>query len=209
MIVDKDGATFNPDEWEILVEEFSHTYRETLDEGYNLPEMCVARAYALFLAAVNYVANGDMINGVPNGNFSDAELTLWHYFVYSINIGKKLAGQTRILWLSRHDLTPDQMEGLKKIYGQDLTVDHWKDHIDTIDDILPSIEKADAVAAVLPMELLADLVKVCRTSGKDVLVAKAKWAPVPNPDGGEPKFAFIHDGWQRVGRLELELAPME
>ena len=72
------------------------------------------------------------------------------------------------------------------------------------------VRKADAVAAVLPPELLAELLRLAE--GKPVFIAESGRVPTgrmtENQFGQpEPEFAFVHRCWRRLLRLEIETRP--
>ena len=62
----------------------------------------------------------------------------------------------KVLWISRHEMTPEQRSDLDRITGgAELLL--WKETVTDIAKLLPLLQQADAVAAVLPPELLAEL----------------------------------------------------
>jgi len=114
---------------------------------------------------------------------------------------------TTILWLSRHEMTPDQLSELKDIYGDvdvrqsDMTVASWRDVVEAGKD-------CDVLAVVLPPAILADLTNP-RNNTKPVIRAIANRVPtgktVVNPATGkeEAQYAFQHAGWERVLRVQI------
>lgn len=62
----------------------------------------------------------------------------------------------KVLWISRHEMTQEQRSDLDRITGgAELLL--WKETVTDIAKLLPLLQQADAVAAVLPPELLAEL----------------------------------------------------
>lgn len=74
-----------------LHHEFTHTARETEQPAYML-EISTNRAAALLDSAYLYVTEGCKArHTIPNGNFSDAECSLWELFALAIRTGMELA----------------------------------------------------------------------------------------------------------------------
>ena len=111
-----------------------------------------------------------------------------------------------ILWISRHNMTADQMADLERIMGE-VRLLPWRDTVEDVADLAPLLAQADAVAAVLPPEMLSRLLALA--GDRPVLQAVSWRQPTgrmrPVPGGGEePEFAFVHRCWQQVLRLEIE-----
>ena len=114
---------------------------------------------------------------------------------------------TKILWLSRHRLTPEQVKGLYQIYGENevktfnQSVSGWKDVVEAGAD-------CDVLAVVLPPAILADLTNP-RNNQKPVIRAKSNRVPtgktITNPATGkeETEYRFEHAGWERVVKIEV------
>ena len=112
-----------------------------------------------------------------------------------------------VLWISRHEMTKEQHSDLERIVGEPIKVETYADTVRDIATLRPMICRSQVIAAVLPLELLFLLVGEARD--KPVLVAKSKRSPTGKmltlADGrSEQEFAFVHDGWDEVVRLELE-----
>ena len=120
---------------------------------------------------------------------------------------------TKILWLSRHEMTEAEVEDLKRIYGEmieikkfDQTVSGWKDVVEAGAD-------CDVLAVVLPPAILADLTNP-RNNAKPVIRAKANRVPtgrtITNPATGkeEAEYRFEHAGWERVIKIEVVTEPL-
>lgn len=112
-----------------------------------------------------------------------------------------------VLWISRHEMTADQRADLERIMGGEVNLIPWRDTVEDISCLKPLIAQADAVAAVLPPELLSQLLTLA--AGKPVLQAVSWRQPTGRtrtvPGGGsEPEFAFVHKCWQQILRLEIE-----
>ena len=112
-----------------------------------------------------------------------------------------------VLWISRHEMTDAQRADLERIMEGPVCLLPWRDTVHDLSALAPAVEQADAVAAVLPLELMARLLRLAE--GKPVLQAVSERRPTgrlrTTPEGGsEPEFAFVHRCWQQVVRLELE-----
>lgn len=112
----------------------------------------------------------------------------------------------KVLWISRHRLSEEQMAGLETICGGSFAIQWWQENVEAMRELAEAVAAADVIAAVLPLELLAELVAMA--GPRPVVIAKAKRVLVPT-DGPEPAVRFTHGGWQRIKRLELELEPAE
>ena len=113
----------------------------------------------------------------------------------------------RVLWISRHQMTREQREDLEEILGDTVVLVPWTDTVHQIEALLPMVIQADAVAAVLPVQLLALLHPYCGDrpllQSVSQRVATDTMRTLPNGQT-EPEFQFRHIGWQQIYRLELE-----
>ena len=113
----------------------------------------------------------------------------------------------RVLWISRHQMTREQREDLEEILGDTVVLVPWTDTVHQIEALLPMVIQADAVAAVLPVQLLALLRPYCGDrpllQSVSQRVATGTMRTLPNGQT-EPEFQFCHTGWQQIYRLVLE-----
>lgn len=113
----------------------------------------------------------------------------------------------RVLWISRHQMTREQREDLEEVLGDTVALVPWTDTVHQIEVLLPMVIQADAVAAVLPVQLLALLRPYCGDrpllQSVSQRVATGTMRTLPNGQT-EPEFQFCHTGWQQIYRLELE-----
>lgn len=106
---------------------------------------------------------------------------------------------TKVLWLSRHTMSAEQVADLKRIYGNDvevksadMTVNSWR----------------DVVEAGADCDILANLTNL-RNNSKPVIRAKANRVAtgktVVNPATGkeEAEYCFQHAGWEQVLKIEV------
>ena len=114
----------------------------------------------------------------------------------------------RVLWISRHQMTPLQRMDVERALQDAVQLTCWTQTVRDLAQLAPAVRAADAVAAVLPVELLAQLIRLAE--GRPVLQAVSERQPTGRmlalPDGRqEAEFAFVHRGWQQIVRLELEV----
>lgn len=114
---------------------------------------------------------------------------------------------TKILWLSRHIMTQEQIDDLTRIYGEievktlDQSVSGWE-------DVVKAGADCDVLAVVLPPAILADLTDP-RHNSKPVIKSKAiriaTGNTVFNPATGknESEYKYKHGGWERVIKIEI------
>ena len=107
----------------------------------------------------------------------------------------------QVLWVSRHTMTEDQRKDLERIMGGPVELDVWSDTVRDVEELRPRIRRADAVAAVLPTEKLAELMRI--TGRRPVLQAKSARVAtgrfMVQPGGAaEQECAFVHQGWQQI-----------
>ena len=120
----------------------------------------------------------------------------------------ELTGTHRVLWISRHTMTKEQMADLERVMGGPVELMRWTDTVDDVRALRPLVEQADAVAAVLPVEKMEDLLEIA--DGRPVLLAKSgriptgRWMPQPN-GATEREFAFRHLGWQQILQIRLRI----
>ena len=111
-----------------------------------------------------------------------------------------------VLWISRHEMTAAQLTDLERVMGGAVRLLPWRDTVYTLAPLTPLLAECDAVAAVLPPELLQELLRMA--GRKPVLRAVSGRRPTGRtsvlPDGRqEPEFAFVHQGWEQILRLEI------
>ena len=115
----------------------------------------------------------------------------------------------KVLWISRHQMTPSQLSDLERIMGDGVELVPVRETVTDLQKLAGSLRQVDAVAAVLPTELLAQLVAMANKQGIPVIQAVSERRPsgkiVTLADGRqEPEMLFVHAGWQQIVKLELE-----
>ena len=113
----------------------------------------------------------------------------------------------KILWLSRHDMTQEQIADLQRIYG-DIEIKHHTATVNSWRDVVEVGSDCDVLAVVLPPAILADLVNP-RNNTKPVIRAIANRIEtgnmIVNPATGkeEKEFKFVHAGWEKIIKIEV------
>ena len=110
-----------------------------------------------------------------------------------------------VLWISRHLMTGPQLEDLEHCLDDQVSVIQYGSTVNDVMELVPFLDCVDIVAAVLPINLLAQLVK---HTNKPVLQAKAQRIPTGNiitlADGRkEQEFQFVHSYWEQVLTVEV------
>lgn len=114
---------------------------------------------------------------------------------------------TKILWYSRHHMTPQQLYDLEDIYGE-IKVLQVIGTAKSWEDVALAGKDCDILATVLPPALLADLTNPINNI-KPVICAITNRIPtgdtVVNPATGEleEEFMFRFAGWEQIERVEI------
>ena len=115
-----------------------------------------------------------------------------------------------VLWISRHAMTEPQLRDLARVLGvlgDAVQVLPYTQTVKQADVLRPLIEQADAIAAVLPVELLAELVTLAdeRPVLQSVAGRRFTGRTLHLADGQtEPEIAFEHLYWQQIVKLKLQ-----
>ena len=112
----------------------------------------------------------------------------------------------KVLWVSRHEMTAAQRADLERALGDQINLDNWADTVRDIKVLRPLVEAADAVAVVLPPELLQAILPIA--GEKPVLRAvsgrEATGKIIKLKDGREEQeFAFVHQYWEQILRVDI------
>lgn len=103
----------------------------------------------------------------------------------------------KVLWISRHQMTTEQLSDLERIMEGPVELRQWAETVNSVADLAPAIETADAICAVLPIDKLAQLLAVA--GDRPVMVAKNK----RDRDANTGEFVFIHDGWYQTIKVDV------
>lgn len=114
---------------------------------------------------------------------------------------------TKILWVSRHTLTKEQISDLQRIYGE-ISIDQFDA---TISDVSEITEQGyyDVYAVVLTAELISDLMKIIPQGTQVIQAVSERVATgntLTNPATGEEEkeYEFRHVCWRRVIKAVFE-----
>ena len=119
---------------------------------------------------------------------------------------KEVRSMKKVLWVSRHEMTPEQRADLDRIMGGAQLLP-WQETVTDVARLAPLVRRADAVAAVLPPELLEKLLALAQ--GKPVLCAvnqrraTGRFRILPDGRRGQ-EFAYVHGGWEQLLRLDIQ-----
>lgn len=111
----------------------------------------------------------------------------------------------KILWVSRHRMTSEQLADLESVYGdiQTETLDS------TIEDVKTIAEKnADVYAVVLPAEMIAELQKILAPEKEIIVPVSARVRTdrtVYNKasDTKETEYIYKHLHWKKIISIEI------
>lgn len=111
-----------------------------------------------------------------------------------------------VLWVSRHEMTTGQREDLQRILADDFTTEVIGHTIKTVDEIVARADEKDIIAVVLPPQLTCNLLKEIKD--QKVIQSVSKRIEVPNPETGKSDFIFVHDRWEHIVKLDIEVATL-
>lgn len=114
----------------------------------------------------------------------------------------------KILWLSRHNMTNEQLNDLKRIYGEDIEIKHHTDPVKDWKEVVEIGSDCDVLAVVLPVNILMQLTNnynkkpiirsiTSRTETGKLITNKATGQL-------EKEFMFVHAGWEQVLKIEIQ-----
>jgi hypothetical protein len=124
---------------------------------------------------------------------------------------------TKVLWFSRHEMTPDQRGALEAKLG-DITVTQvdgtmhnvhtpFKGKINGEDAEIPFpafkelVKGFDVVAIVAPIHLQQQILGVAGET--PVIFAESKRERISVPEGEDPQFEFIFKRWKRLVEVKV------
>lgn len=112
----------------------------------------------------------------------------------------------KFLWISRHPILADQIVDLQRVYGDDIVIAQHAAQVTSVTELRDEVEAADVIGAVLPMAMLADLLRIA--GEKPVIRARMKRTLIPGKDGAGDSAIFTHDKWERVVRVVVEVVDL-
>lgn len=114
----------------------------------------------------------------------------------------------KVLWVSRHQMTPEQHADLERVMQDQVELLQYKGTLKAVDELRPFLPQVQAIAVVLPLEMIAQLMPLA--GDRPVLQSVSQRIPTGRilqlADGRtEEEFAFEHNGWQQIVHLQLQL----
>lgn len=113
----------------------------------------------------------------------------------------------KILWVSRHELSNEQLTDLERIYGN-VEIVKFQDNVQSARQLVEVGEDCEVFAVVLPPALLADLTNP-RVNQKPVIRSVMERKPtgnmVINPVTGkeEAEMAMYFVAWEQVDEVRI------
>lgn len=109
----------------------------------------------------------------------------------------------KIMWFSRHDITPSELRELHRLYGSDVQIVKDPKPFSTADDVVRryNISGADDLLVVAPLSVFAALTE------RGIHPLYAQMRQVYPPERGEVNVngrLFVFERFQRVKRVALE-----
>ena len=111
----------------------------------------------------------------------------------------------KVLWFSRHTMTPDQEKALEFIYG-DIVVNQVDKTISSAYEVKDEVDDADVICIVAPIGIQEQFLKIA--GNKPVLTAKSDRIIIPDENGGESKIEFRFRQWDRLLKVEVLTEPL-
>ncbi|HPN96221.1 MAG TPA: hypothetical protein PLK35_00480 [Candidatus Moranbacteria bacterium] len=108
----------------------------------------------------------------------------------------------KVLWFSRHELSPEQLADLKRIFGE-VEVNQINQTINHASEIKADIEAADVIAIVAPLPLQQEFLQL--SGVKPVIFCKN--ARIVDPVDNT-KVTFQHTGWFRIKEIKVVFEPL-
>lgn len=102
----------------------------------------------------------------------------------------------KVLWFSRHAMTPDQMAALGNV-----EITQVNKTVNTAFELQAEIDEADIIAIVAPINLQQQFLKLA--NGKPVIMAVNDRVLVPQENGEEDKVEFRFVKWEQLDRIEI------
>ena len=116
-------------------------------------------------------------------------------------VGDNDASSTKVLWFSRHEMTPEQSQALiNKLGGFQLV---------QADGTIPNafvlkdyIDECDVIALVAPIHIQEQVLKIA--GDKPVIMALSRRQLIRDENGGESKVEFVFEKWERLVKIVVE-----
>ena len=104
----------------------------------------------------------------------------------------------KVMWFSRHEMTPDQKNAL----GQNVEINQINKSINNAFELQDEINNSDVIAIVAPIHLQQQFLKIA--GDKPVIMAVNDRVLVPQPDGAESKVEFQFNKWEQLKGIAVK-----
>lgn len=160
-----------------------------LNSKSEVPKM-ILRSNGKYMPTDNISAS----NGKPVLEYKHFYFEKVSKYVYRTKIvtGKKIKGINCILWVSKNQITNEQKEDLEKICGSWLEIVNYPEEIVDLENLIAKADDFDALAVVLPLEMLE---KLRKQTDKPILISKS----VRRADKND----FSHCNWIEIKKINI------
>ena len=108
----------------------------------------------------------------------------------------------KVLWVSRHNMTPEQLGALEKKLGP-VEIRQVDRTLSSAFELKDEVEDSDVIAIVAPVNLQQQFLRIA--GDKPVIMAKSERIIENDPEGGESKVVFKFLKWERLVKIEVVL----
>lgn len=102
----------------------------------------------------------------------------------------------KMLWFSRHEMSPEQEDDLERIFGE-VEIHQINKTISSAFELKDEIDKMDIIGIVAPINLQSQFLKIA--GDKPVISSRNK--RIVSEDGEKVEFQF--DGWFQIEKVEV------
>lgn len=103
----------------------------------------------------------------------------------------------KVLWFSRHEMTPEQRAAL----GDDVEIMQINKTVQSAYELQDEINECDIIAIVAPINLQQQFIKLA--NDKPVIMAVNDRVLIKQADGSEDKAEFRFVKWERLIRIDI------
>lgn len=110
----------------------------------------------------------------------------------------------KVLWISRHNMTQNQLKDLARIYGK-IEIKQIDKTIENAAEIKDSIDECDIIAVVLPLEKIKDVKEYAKNKPVIQAVSKRVKHGEKLLENGEveTEYIFEHICWQELEQINI------
>ena len=131
------------------------------------------------------------------------------YLVNKVMHNERKILMKTILWISRHTMTQEQENDLKRIYGEDIKIKQYDNTVNSVNEIVTIGEDCDIFAVVLPPTIIMDLVNP-RNNTKPVIRSCMSRIETGNMTVNratgieEKEYRMIFEAWEQVNKFIVD-----